>query len=668
MSRTAVLVSRLAFVAAAFACLSGMLILIGWGAGIDILKNPWRELLPITASRGLCMVLSGLALILLARQPQTPRITWIVRGFAGILCVFGILIMWDWVAMAIPGNPSIIPWDPPDALFGLIGGRTSFRGALATVLVGLGLFCASARNERIQQFSQAAAAMVALLAVTVFLGHTYCLPVLVKFEPWQGMKWFVALNFLAVATALFFSRPSSGPAALFLSPRMGGRVARRLLPLWLLVPLLGLPGHLWKHSASFDLLIIVLIVNLTLPFLIWLVAASLEKIDEQRESVQGEGEKAYEQILIQSDQLSRRMTELLVAQRQSSEAMQARSEFLAHISHELRTPLSGVLGSIGVLLDTPQPDEPRELLAIAQFSALSLVGLIDNILDCANLGAHKIALDEIDCDLPELLKSAVQAVRPEAENKHLSLQVSVAHSVPHMLQGDPGRLRQVLASLLDNAVKFTHRGTVEVQVDLCVMSNGQEGIYFGVRDTGIGIAETDLPRLFQPFVQLDSSVTRRYGGAGLGLALCKNLVELMHGEVGATSTPGVGSTFWIQVPVKSSANLVATDTGAGARTPASATLWKPVLLVDDTSTNARVIALFIEKLGYQVDVRAVGREVIEGAAQKVYALVLLDAKLPGMEGLLLSAAPLFELSNQLNQVELSTEAVAYPVRRIRGCG
>ncbi len=239
----------------------------------------------------------------------------------------------------------------------------------------------------------------------------------------------------------------------------------------------------------------------------------------------------------------------------------AKSEFLANVSHEVRTPLNGILGMTGLALETDLTDEQREYLELVKVSANGLLRVINDILDFSKIEAGKLELDRAPFSLAECVGGAARALAPSAEEKGLRLECRVADAVPGGLVGDPVRLQQVLFNLMGNAVKFTERGEVAVEVgrgdklpacpskptDKLAACPHEVELHFSVRDTGIGIPANRLQAIFEPFVQADSSTTRKYGGTGLGLAICTRLVTAMGGRLWAESEAGKGSTFHFTV-------------------------------------------------------------------------------------------------------------------------
>jgi len=317
------------------------------------------------------------------------------------------------------------------------------------------------------------------------------------------------------------------------------------------------------------------------------------------------------------------------ARRRAESANQAKSEFLAVMSHELRTPLASVISGVDLLAATSLTSEQKQFVDQALASSLQLTELLGDILDISKLEAGQIVLERISFDLPEMLRETVATAGARAATKGLSLSLDIGEGAGGWRLGDPTRLRQVLLNLITNSVKFTERGGIRVSV----APAAEPGlIRFSVADTGIGMAEHLRAHVFEKFTQADQTITRRFGGAGLGLAICKQLVEAMGGDIDFVSEVGRGTTFWF------TARLPATEaraTASAGTTQASVTPDRRarILLVEDNDVNRRLIAQLVGGLGFEVELAGGGRSAVEAARARPFDAILMDIQMPDIDGL-----------------------------------
>lgn len=318
--------------------------------------------------------------------------------------------------------------------------------------------------------------------------------------------------------------------------------------------------------------------------------------------------------------------ESLAAQRAAEVSNQLKSDFLAMISHEVRTPLGGVIGMLrSALKDTGLASNTRDKLRLSLSNGEMLLQIINDILDFSRLEAGKMPLESLNFDLVTLVHEVVDLLADRAEAKGISLIADVDPDLPVWWRGDPTRLRQVVVNLVGNGIKFTERGEVRVSV----AEHRGRGIVLTVRDSGIGIEADALGRLFQKFEQADAATARKYGGAGLGLAICKNIVAAMGGRIDTSSEPGVGSVFRVHAPLER--GVPAPVRLAEFRRPHPARL--AVLCAEDGSTNQIILRELLGDMGHTVTIAEDGLAALQELAANDYDLVIMDGRMPRMDGM-----------------------------------
>ena len=584
-----------------------LVVLLGWTLDIPILKSLLPDFVAMNPTSVLLFIICSLALWIHQVNGQDNR-----SSLSGMLGVFVVSI----AAIRLAGYNTRFDIGIDQLLFRsqLSGNRMAPNTALAFLFTGLSLWFLNRKMKHGFLFSQVIALLASAISILAIVGYLYVDRTLYKVATYIPMALHTAISFVLLTTGILFASSRHGIMSVVMHKNVGGKMSRTLLPITLLIPVLfgwlGLKAQdRGLVNLPFGTALMAISIMMVFTVLVWALAWSINSTDKKRKMAE---------------------SGLLFAKTEAEDSKRIQQQFLANMSHEIRTPINGVIGMVQLMSTTSLSTEQKEYIDIINESASNLLVIINDILDVTKMQVGKIALEEVNYSLRDLVRNLVKIFSFKSAIKRIDLNWDIAPEVPAILLGDPVRLTQILTNLINNAIKFTEKG--EVKLSICLLEENADitTLQFLIKDTGIGIAEDKIERVFESFTQASDDTTRIYGGTGLGLTISKQLIELQGGLIALSSTLGEGSTFSFFLPIKKSVAIQLEKAVEKPIAPAMDQLR--ILLAEDNLINQKVASKLLCKKGALVDIANNGSEVLEMLAKGNYHIILMDINMPVMDG------------------------------------
>lgn len=622
MSRSSLFASA----SAGFVTVVGFIGVLSWIFAVPQvhLNSQFGPLVPNTA---LGFVLAGIALCLVIKEPMTPDRKWFSRIFSGFCILLGSLTLWQHLFATDFGIDSWLsnysfPEDQPFPY------RMSLFSAIYFIVIGVALWIIDVETKKHRRPSHDLALIMSIVPIQATLGYAYGIEQIKNMDPFMTfmpLAAITAISGVSLSLGVLFSRGHHGIMRVVTSDTPAGKFMRRLS-----LPAIGIPILMGGFVATADkfriedvafgaslLTICCLIVFIVV---LWKNGVELFRVQNQRNSA---------------------LVKLEEATRQAQDANRAKSAFLANMSHEIRNPVGVMMGFADLLADPNCVPQVRSYYAaVLKRNGRTLLAILNDILDLSKVEANKLKVECTTVELTPLIRDLTLYHRAEALAKGIDFKVQWREPVPRSIATDPTRLRQILDNVIGNAIKFTERGYVSLDIRSCSEEGTNALLTFDITDTGPGIPKHLIDRLFRPFEQADSSFTRKFGGTGLGLALSKRLATAISGDlILKTTAPGKGSTFSLGINV--TVARLTTDKTSMTRVEREVLekrlAGSRILVAEDSPDNRFLIEKLLKTEGASISFAENGIQAVAKACQEEFDLVLMDIQMPQMDGLEASA-------------------------------
>lgn len=586
----------------------GITVFAGWIFKVPLLKSILPDYVVMNPNSALMLIVCGLAVTF--EQNVTKQY------YSRVINIMSLFIIGIATIRLVGFYPK---WDIgiDQLLFNkqLAGNRMAPNTVINFLCVGGSIFFLNQRKENCYLLSQLLALIALAIGMLAIIGYLYADRSLYRVAAYIPMALHTAISFVILAFALLFSSSRYGLMEVVMHKNMGGKISRVLLPTtWGIPILLGwlrLEGQQrGYYNLEFGTALMVISIITVFTVFIWRLALSINKADTKRK-------KAEENML--------------VAKLEAEEAKKVQELFLANMSHEIRTPINGIIGMVQLIDTTSLSLEQREYSDIIKESASNLLVIINDILDVSKMRVGKIQLEKVNYSLQGMVKNLMTIFKLRTDEKGIGLNADIAEHIPSFLSGDPVRLNQILNNLLSNAIKFTEKGEVHLQITTLEENAESITLQFAVKDSGIGIPADKKDSVFESFTQASENTTRKYGGTGLGLTICKQLIELQGGKLSVISEVDKGSTFSFYIPIN---KIKEGKPDEIIVTPAKNYDMNDlnILLAEDNLINQKVASILLTKKGANVDIANNGSEVLDLLEKKEYCVILMDVNMPVLDG------------------------------------